>query len=233
LFVYFDDSLITLFLYSGNDCIKVMEFHQEILELVFTNKCQETKAKYISLWSDFCIAYDALMEVDDKADLKVQAANVQTLARKFGSNFSNTLPAQAAGLYFHIFNSHIGMLICQFGNLSKWSQQGLEHLHRWHKRQRREAGRPASAGRDCLQADIITRLLKAQKTRDAAAAVAAVALHKEMLHEMPDLPDEAVSSGSEDDDSSSDDEDGEVPDGVDSEGGDSDGDDSDNDDMSQ
>lgn len=148
--------------------------YEAILELVFKNKCADTKAKYTSVWQDFVEAYGALMSVDDNCDqsaLNAQAENVQNLAIQFGKNFAKTLPSKAAGLYFHIFVAHIGRMIKQFGNLSKWSQQGLEHLHRWHKRQRREVGRSVTAGRDCMQADIILRLLKSERNRNAAKAI--------------------------------------------------------------
>ena len=92
--------------------------------MLFAGKNNDTRIKYLKLWRLFLDAYQALLDIDDNADLAPQAKSAANKSSLFGVFFSETFPASAASyLYFHILVYHIEAMILKFGNLSKWSMQ--------------------------------------------------------------------------------------------------------------
>ena len=169
----------------------------QIFDIVCRGSRAALKSKYLPLWESYIAAYSALMQVDDSKPLEPQAAEVARLARQFGKDYSRILAAKSTCVYYHEFVYHVYALILRFGSLSKWSQQGLEHLHHWHKLIRSRCGKAATAGKDCLLMDF-TRLIQHEQMLDAS--VAAVHARQELETSAPAAESDSESESDEEED---------------------------------
>ena len=150
------------------------ELVKEMLEIAYRGKASAAtvKAQYLLVWESFVDVMSAIMTVDDSKLLEPQAQRIQELANFFGSVFEKYLPRGSTCVYFHDLWHHAAEVSLEFGNLSKWSQQGLEHLHRWHKLFRSQCGKAATAGRDAMLKGNIKRVLEAKEVARQIAVLA-------------------------------------------------------------
>ena len=70
----------------------------------------------------------------DKFDREAWAVEIENAGAEFITAWVAAVGGATKGVYLHMLQAHIPDLVRRFGNLSKYSSQGLEHTHKMQKR---------------------------------------------------------------------------------------------------
>ena len=152
----------------GRDCDKLFLHIDEIFDIVFEGKADQSKKEvYIKVFDSFLEAYQALTHIDDSQEREPQVVQMQAKIDAFAALFQENLSGDSAGVYVHILVAHAAKQTRLHGCLTKFSAEALEHFHSRLKRISNRCGTAATATRDALRVHVIAQSIKMEHANEA------------------------------------------------------------------
>jgi len=138
---------------NGPECQTFFDCKDAVLELCFARGNQVTKLAMSALIAQWERLWIKLKQVDDNGDRVAQAESIRVDAVALRDEYMKVAACENSTLYFHMLthDDHIPRMIRRFGNLSKYSGQGMENGHSISKKMLATVATRAHYPRDILK----------------------------------------------------------------------------------